>query len=322
VADDLTDEIIALDQAGTELGRFSVPGVHAIAQDRSLDILALGTFDTLGTTVQAIYRLELKDGNSYGLSQARIENKVLHPFYYKSIFSAGSDDQVVLTGITVRADNRYYVSRSGPFSSPVFGPDDAIVIFGPDDRFITTVRVSTNGSILNDYFRVPSAITGLAQPPQSPFVEDEGDFVFCSLGATTQLKVQYIDVTETDNGTDYTVKELPAGDTSKADGFLMTPNRFARPVDITYTGDGTNYIFVVDEEKDSLFQFTNTGLEGVRPPAGSTTTKNILVSFGGTGTGLTQFNQPRAVAYYREILYVADAGNHRILRFQLTTDFD
>jgi hypothetical protein len=29
-----------------------------------------------------------------------------------------------------------------------------------------------------------------------------------------------------------------------------------------------------------------------------------------------------AVAYFNEILYVADAGNGRILRFKLTTDFD
>jgi hypothetical protein len=322
VADDLTDEIIAMDQAGTELGRFSIPGVHALAQDRSLDLLALGTFDTLGTTVDAIYRIELKSNNGYGLANASIERKVLHPFYYKPIFSAGTDDQVRLTGITVRADNRYYVTRTGPSSSPVFGPDDAVLIFDAQDDFVTTVRVSTNGSILSDYFRAPSAIVGLAQPPQSPFVEQDGDFVFCSMSPNTQLKVQYIDVSETENGTDYTVADLPAGDTSKADRFLMTPLRFASPVDVTYSGDGTNYIFVIDREKDSLFQFTNTGLEGVRPPAGSVSSKNVLVSFGGRGIGLTQFNQPSAVAYYRQMLFVADAGNGRILRFMLTTDFD
>ncbi len=78
----------------------------------------------------------------------------------------------------------------------------------------------------------------------------------------------------------------------------------------------------MDREKDSLFQFTNTGLEGVKAPAGSTSTKNIRVSFGGTGVDLTQFNQPSAVAYYDRIVYVADAGNGRVLRFKLTTDFN
>jgi hypothetical protein len=322
IADDITEEIIALDQAGTELGRFSVPGVHALAQDRSLDILALGTYDTLGTSLAAVYRLDLKRNGSYGLANAVVERKVLHPYYYKSVFSPGQDDLVRLTGIAVRADNRYYVTRTGNFSSPVFGPDDAVVIFDAQDRFVTTVRVSTGGGIFSDYFRSPSGITGLAQPPQSPFVNTEGDFIFCSQSSSTQLKVQYIDVTETDNGTDYTVKEFSVGDTSKADGFLYTPARFAAPVDVTFTGDGTNYIFVVDREKDSVYQFTNTGLEGVAPPAGSTSKKNVLVSFGGTGTSLTQFKHPSAVAYYQQILYVADTDNHRILRFKLTTDFD
>jgi hypothetical protein len=51
-------------------------------------------------------------------------------------------------------------------------------------------------------------------------------------------------------------------------------------------------------------------------------TKNIRVSFGGSGNSLTEFNQPSGVAYLREIVYVADKGNGRVLRFQLTTDFD
>jgi hypothetical protein len=322
IADDVTEQIVAMDQAGTELGRFSVPGVHALAQDRSLDLLALGTFDTLGTTLAAIYRIELKRNGNYGLANAFIERKVLHPFYYKSLLSPGQDDLVRLTGIAVRADNSYYITRTGNFSSSVFGPDDAVIIFDAQDRFINSVRVSTGGGIFTDYFRSPSAITGLAQPPQSPFVDREGDFVFCSQSNSTQLKVQYIDVTETDNGIDYNVKELSIGDTSKADGFLYTPNRFAAPIDVTFTGDGTNYIFVVDREKDSVYQFTNTGLEGVAPPAGSTSKKNVYVSFGGTGTSLTQFNNPSGVAYYQQILYVADTDNSRILRFKLTTDFN
>ncbi|MFT4754705.1 MAG: hypothetical protein ACI85Q_002265, partial [Salibacteraceae bacterium] len=34
------------------------------------------------------------------------------------------------------------------------------------------------------------------------------------------------------------------------------------------------------------------------------------------------FKNPRAVAYLNEILYVADSGNGRVLRFKLTSDFD
>jgi len=102
---------------------------------------------------------------------------------------------------------------------------------------------------------------------------------------------------------------------------MTTPGKFAKPVSTIFTGDGTNFIFVVDQGKDSLYQFTATGLEGVRPPAGAATTKYQMASFGGTGTGLTQFNKPSAVAYKNKIVWVADSGNKRVLRFKLTTDF-
>jgi hypothetical protein len=299
-----------------------VPGVHCIVQDRALELLALGTFDTLGTTLQALYRIHLDNAGGYGLQNGQIVRKVLHPFYYKSTFAPGQDDLVALNGIGLKADNSYYLTRSGPSTSPVFGPDDAVVRFTSDDDFISTVSVNTSLGILNDYFETPFGITTKAQPPQSPFVNTEWDFVFSSLSASSQLKVQYINVIASEGGTDYFVEELPVGDTSKADGFLYSPGRFAAPMDVAYSGDGTNYIFVVDREKDSLYQFTNTGLEGVKAPAGSSSTKNIKVSFGGTGVGLSQFNEPTGVAYYDQIVYVADAGNGRVLRFKLTTDFD
>lgn len=322
IVDAGTHEIVCYDQAGHEQGRFGVPGLKEVVQDRSLDLLAIGTFDTLGYSLPAIYRLELKSNLGYGLKNAVVEKKVVHPFYFKINLSPGQDDLVQLNGIGVRANNSYYVARTGPFVSQIFGPDDAIIIFDEEDDFQTSVRVSTGGGIFSDYFNTPVAVTSIAQPPQSPFVADAGDFIFCSASSLTQIKVQYITVTESDAGIDYTLKEMVMGDTSQADGFLYSPGRFANPVDVTYSGDGTNYIFVVDGEKDSLYQFTNTGLEGVAPPAGSSSDKNVLVSFGGTGTGLTQFNNPTGVAYYQNILYVADQGNGRVLRFQLTTDFD
>lgn len=41
-----------------------------------------------------------------------------------------------------------------------------------------------------------------------------------------------------------------------------------------------------------------------------------LQSFGGPSV----FNSPYAVPYFDKIIYVADAGNNRILRFMLSTD--
>ena len=86
--------------------------------------------------------------------------------------------------------------------------------------------------------------------------------------------------------------------------------------------DGSNYIFVTDSAKDSLFVFTGQGVEGVAPPPGARTTIPVIVSFGGFGDGARQFKNPDGVGYFNKIVYVADTGNNRISRFRLNTDFE
>ena len=326
VADAGTEEIISFDLAGHELGRFKVKGLQAIAMDRRLDLLAIGKIDTVvvntALTLSCLYRIEQKNA-FYGLNSATVTKKVVHPFYFN--VSVKPDDQnVSFNGIATRGDNQYYVTRTGFLTPPASYVPDAVLLFDENDHFITTVTVQTDGGFISDYFKKPKGITTLSQPPQisADPRADVGDFIFTSLSTSMVLKVQYIDVVDSDNGLDIRVLELESGDTSKADGYLMKPFRFSSPLDITLSGDGSNYIFVVDGEKDSLYQFTLSGLEGVKPPAGSESSKNIFVSFGGRGTSLTQFNNPTAVAYYDKVVYVADAGNGRVLRFKLTTDFD
>lgn len=328
VADAGTEEIVALDQAGRELGRFPVPGLTAIAQDRRLDLLAAGHADTvingIPRRLAALYRIDLNKTGTYGLANARVTRKLVHPFYFKSATPSGADEQVRFTGIAPLADNRYYLTRTGPSNSPnqFGGPDDAVLRFNADDQFSSPVVASTSLGEFTDYFRAPSAIAGLAQPPQSPAVNRRGDFAFASRSEALQLRVQVVRFDESEFGASYVVSNLFSADTSRADGFLYTPNRFTDPADLTYSGDGTNYLFVVDAARDSLYQFNAEGLEGVRPPAGSRSTRAVRVSFGGTGQGLTQFREPRGVAYLERIVYVADAGNGRVLRFKLTTDFN
>ncbi|MBT3962834.1 MAG: hypothetical protein HOE95_01820, partial [Flavobacteriales bacterium] len=67
VVDEGTQEIISLDQAGRELGRYTLPGVTRIMQDRQMNILAIGNFDTIINdnpyTLSTIYRLKLNSGS-------------------------------------------------------------------------------------------------------------------------------------------------------------------------------------------------------------------------------------------------------------------
>jgi len=328
VVDGGTEEIIALDESGKILGAMSVPGVHTIAQDRSLDLIALGTKDTvivgINYTLPCIYRINLQGPLGYGIRFGEITQEIIHPFYYKSAFSESDTIGVNFTGVAVIADNDFYVTRTGPKNNnelTALPPDQAVLVFNNNDEYQNYIVVNTSGGTFKHYFRDPSGITTTLQPPQISTVESR-DFLTISQDPLEPVKVRTIDRIETENGVTYNPRALGPLDPELSDSFISDLNKFERPVDVTITGDGTNFIFIVDLAKDSLFQFTFTGLEGVPPPAGAQSKKYINVSFGGTGAGATQLRNPRAVAYKNQILYIADSGNGRVMRYRLTTDFD
>lgn len=326
VVDEATEEIISLNESGSELDRFKLRGVRAIAQNRSFDLLAIGTVETVrsGQTLDytCIYKIDMHGGgSSFGLEYAEVVDTIIHPFYFKSTFSS-SDSLVQFNKIAVLQDNKFYVTRSGRDNNPqkFGGPDDAILLFDADGTYLTPVSVNTPNGLFRNYFKKPMGISSFIQPPQiSAFGPNH--FIFTSLSDNTSIKVQIIDYIETDFGANYEPRILFDSDPTVSDGNLTTPEKFSEPVSTVITGDGTNFIFVVDRAKDSLYQFTVTGLEGVKPPAGAASTKYQMASFGGTGLGLSQFNMPSAVAYKNRIVWVCDTGNKRVLRFKLTTDF-
>lgn len=320
-------QVIAMDQSGRELSRLYVQGAKAIAQDRGLDLLVIGTItDTTNNNVaerSCIYRIDISQSAGYGLNFAAFTDTVIHPYYFKST-ALNSDEQVEFNRIAVLGDNKYYVSRSGPNNNPnqSGGPDDAILLFDREDNFETPIIVrDRSGGNYRDFFKKPFGISSLAKPPQIS-VDLRGDFLYTSLDQNGVIKVQYIERQESIDGTIYTPKNDWSSDASKADNFINDPYKFKDPSGIDFAASGGNYIFVVDRESDSLYQFTATGIEGVEPPPASGESRFVQTSFGGTGNGPTQFNEPMAVAYKDDIVYVADAGNGRILRFKLTLDID
>lgn len=331
VVDEDTEEIIAYDEALNELSRLYIPGVTSVQQDRKFNLLAIGKKDTLingvNYSLSAIYRINQLGNSGYGLAHAEIVNTIVHPFYFKNSFST-SDAQVTFNQIGVLGNNqnpslnnRYYVSRSGPSPNNAGqGPDDAIVFFDNNDNYISPVPVSTSGGLFSDYFRKPFGLTTLCQPPQLT-ASNSPDFLFTSIDPASPIKVQYIEFVEGEFGAEFKPVIYPIND-PLADGWLNTPQKFTQPMGITIAGDETRFIFVTDAASDSVYQFTSNGLEGVPPPPASGETRYTKASFGGTGPGPLQFNQPRGIAYYKQILYVCDAGNHRISRFKLTLDFD
>ncbi|MDX2188707.1 MAG: hypothetical protein SFY32_02480 [Bacteroidota bacterium] len=326
VVDKGTEEIISYNESMVELGRLKIQGVTAVAQDRRLNLIALGTLDTtinnFSHTLTCIYRIALNN-QVYGISSGTITKKIVHPFYISTGIKS-SDNAVQFTGVAVLADNSYYITRTGTSQTNLLGgPDDAILLFNNKDKYQYYLQVSTQDEgVKLDYIKNPLGIATFVAPPQSNSIRDRKDLMYISNSPSDVLKVKVLSYTVVEDAPVYALDQsLVIGDTSKASGFLYTPRRFGSPSDIAFAGDGSQLVFITDKQKDSLYIFTNNGLEGVAPPTGSTSQKNIKVSFGGNGQSLTKFNMPSAVAYSEKIVYVADAGNHRILRFKLTTDF-
>ncbi len=330
VADELTEEIVCLDEAGRVQGRFSIPGLKFITQDRTFDLLAIGTKDTtvngVSYSLSAIYRINQLSPLGYGLDFASVEHITVHPFYFKNSFSS-TDADVTFNGIAVIGDNsnptrnnQYYVTRQGPSANNANqGPDDAVVLFDNNDDYLTPISVQTSSGLFNDYFQDPFDITGFAKPPQIS-ANNSPDFFFTSRVQNNLLRVQRIQFIESEFGAEY--RPLIYGPDPITDGYLNEPGKFETPMGVTLAGDESRYIFVSDASKDSIYQFTANGLEGVPPPPASGETRYAIASFGGNGQDLTQFNEPRGLAYFNNILYVCDAGNGRVLRFKLTLDFD
>ena len=347
IVDEGSEEVIAMDESGRILGKKSIPGARSVAQDRRFDLLVVGTKDSLYSssngdtllTFSCIYRLRMNPGD-YNIGNASIVNTIVHPFYYtQSNPIRRTVDFVRLNKIGVignsqdpSRNNQYYVTRqyvrnpdpdpnNPEVSSGPLGPNDAVLYFNNLDQLISPISVQTSSGFFNDFFEQPVGITTLTQPPQFS-ATTSSDFLFTSLESDNALKVQYIEFVEGEFGAEYQPRILASGDTSQADGFINSPNKFRAPQDITLAGDGTQFIFVVDSETDSLYQFSFTGFEGGRPPAAAGIDRYVKASFGGTGSDLMQFRDPMAVAYFNQIVYVADAGNGRIMRYKLTLDFD
>jgi len=331
IVDEASEEIICYDEAAKEQGRYQVPGLTFVTQDRRLDLLAIGTFDTIinGTpySLTTIYRINQTTSTGYGLNHAEVVNKIVHPFYFKNSFSLSDADvkfnnvAVVGNSIDPLRNNQFYATRLGPSSNNANqGPDDAVLLFTNTDNYVSPVPITTSGGLFNNYFKDPHGLTGWAKAPQIT-ASNSPDFIYTSLDPSNLLKVQYIEFIEGEFGAEYRPVIFPVND-PLATGYLNTPGKFDSPKGITVAGDDTRYIFVTDSEKDSVYQFTSNGLEGIPPPPGSQEKVYVKASFGGTGTGPSKFNEPIGVAYFNKILYVADAGNGRILRFKLTLDFE
>ena len=328
--------------------------ITAVVQDRRLDVYVAARRDTTvagadcpsgGAPEQCdlavVYRIR---GLTTGTPQ--VENILWHPFDDGSrrltrfelpdTYGPYSDEDVEFTGVAPLADNRIYVTRRGPVNneatgrpSQAFGPFNAFLQYTAEGEYVQYVRALTpdRPSLLSAYY--PSDVLTFVGPPQRASLALNENFLIAQAPPPEQPDAPYgvlsVLVVETSDGIEYRVDSArlsAAGDPDAGDGALFESGQFESVSSLAYAPDQTGYLFVLDAGKDSLFVFNQNGIEGVAPPPGAGTTRPVRVSFGGTGGGPLQFSDPQGVAYYEEIVYVADTGNNRVSRFRLNTDFE
>ncbi len=329
--------------------------IEAIVQDRRLHVYIAARRDTTiaglpagscarGETcdLPVIYRVSgLTTGNP------RVEDIIWHPFDDDSRrlsrynlpgrFGSSTDEDVRFTGVATLADNRLYVTRSGPVNSTEtgrpnqsFSPFNAFLIYTNTGQYVQYVRALApdRPSLLSAYW--PSDVATFIGPPQRAQVDPTENFLMALAPPDGQPGAPYgvvsVRVVQTSDGTDYQVDATRLGAVATipeaGDGALFEEGQFRRVSSLAVAPDVTGYTFVLDAGHDSLFVFNRQGIEGVAPPPGSGSTRPVRVSFGGTGAGPLQFNNPQGVAYFERTVYVADTGNNRISRFRLNTDFE
>lgn len=294
VADTYNDRVVMLDLNGREIGAASDPGPNGmrrpigLAEDKKLNLLVCAEFDTTlpghssPTTFGAVYRMDLV-AVGHNISQGVL----------KRVFFEPGDSARRYTAVATLYDNTYYVSRTGPNNAGI-DKDDNILLFSANDQLLTGLPPYFTWG--GTGFLSVQKISGLATMPNRRSV----DYVFCQTGATSLFKVQWIQLIVIGQTTDYESKF--SANTSA----LSSVNRFQSPEGVTF--DPAGNLYVVDAQTDSLYRFSSNGGEHY--------------SFGGSGTGDLQFNRPSGVAFFDNTVYVADAGNNRIVRFRLSTELN
>ena len=324
-----------LDLAGRPANFIPIDGGGtSVIQDRKFNVYVTGRRDTVlaGQTWNLPVVMRFSDVTS---GSTRLENIIWHPFdddsrRFNRPDPIPTDEEVEFTGVAVLPNNNIFVARRGPVNdlASVILPHNAILEFSQQGNNVTTLlQLSPIQPSLVSAIR-PSDVLTYVHPPQRQSFNPARNFIVAQSpppGGELQYAVLSIRAEVTPDGIVYRPdqeKIQSASIPDRGNGFLYEPFKFDNPTDLAFAADGSNYIFVVDAGTDSLYAFTSTGVEGVAAPPGATSTVPVVVSFGGEGDGALSFRDPNGVAYFDEIVYVADTGNNRLSRFRLNTDFE
>jgi hypothetical protein len=314
--------------------RLAILGATDITQDRRLHTYIAGRYYSVSDksiNLAAVYHIE-----NLAAGKPKFNDTLKHFSCDESrrntAFRGQDDIAVQFTGLATLFDNTLYLARTGPRNdvTGIARPDNGVLFFNAIGENIGFANgLTATQSSLKSAAGITSIATQSGPPQRLSGISTSPNFYLALGNPNYTLEYRAIGIQATfdpDQGLVFGENSNFLNfDNTKANRFLYESFRFKQPTDIFFAPDANAYIFVTDKETDSLYVFTNNGFEGVNPPANSNIKKQIIVSFGGSGSdgkasGPFNFVDPSGVCYYRRMVLVADKGNNRICRYMLNTD--
>ena len=289
IADTDNDRIVKLDQVGNFIDQYEgIKRPTSVSQDRLFRLLA-----TSGNT---IYKKGTQDEDFLSIYTAP---DIYDTSYFVIIDTVPTDTGIFIDSVdTFRIDTTATIYE-GIAPNPL--PLSGYAIYYACDY--------TRSEITQFLFHDPDSIDNLGPVIPKGFELGTtyyplGIFTYLTPTGFNLLFCQFLDY--------YSVQLLDGKDFSPVIQCPDSPNNhciywqgtFGQAEDVAVDEYGN--IFVVDSEKSSVLKFSKNGVR--------------ILSFGKQGMGAKEFQNPKGIAYSDKIVYVADTGNNRILRFMLSAD--
>ena len=289
VADTKNNSVVQLDISGGNIGsRYFGNSIYPrkIAQDGNFDLLVLCDSLTAYDTISVIYRLKMVEGGGI-ITNARMIKLI------SSIYPTPNTSKLrKFKGITVFPDNTFLITRRGPEDPYGIDPGNALLKIRAGDTLVQVTVLGGFQTTGNSFYSIENiSDISVARSSSTDFI------ISRSSQDTLELnKVIWFEYNFT-NGTYDPKFTSPTTD--------LVNVKFGSPDGIVQ--DDNSDILCIDSYRNYLYKFNNQG-------------KFLKESFGTSGSGERQFSSPKGISFFNKVVYIADTGNNRIIRFKLSTD--
>jgi hypothetical protein len=286
VADTKNSAVIQMDVAGGRYGTYFFNNnvfPKKISQDGKFDLLVICDSVTSLDTTSILFRLKVVDGGGV-ITQSTPVVRLLTSLKP----TPNSNKFRKFTGISTYSDNTYIITRTGPEDPLNIDPGNAILKVSGIDSVTQITVVSgfqTSGNSFYSIDRVSSILTVKNIPPNFVISRSSQD----TLNLNKVIYFEYNSV----NGT------FDPKYTSASQDIVSI--KFGSPDAVAM--DNNYSIYVIDSYRNYFYKFSSNG-------------KLLKESFGGAA----KFSNPKGITIFNKVVYIADTGNDRILRYKLSTD--